>query len=162
MAIEEEHRLLVCWKLVDGKKTDSTMYKMKPYSGPAEYDIELREIIERHNARVPDPDNYRALIYRTDAETAKKLDSETAVKSELAKNDVYIKDTRDELKLDALKCFSRHNRPKDGCIDWCIESKTIGRKTGVAPEKRQYLCMYCPAAEHYAHRQRIELGLYDK
>ena len=150
----DDHRLLVC-------KTHAVMWKMKPYDGPAEYDQELRELCDRHNAQVPDAQICNAVIYRTDAETAKKLDSETAIKSDLAKNDVFIRDTRDELKVDALKCFSRHNRPKDGCIDWCIDSKTIGRKTGIAKDKRQYLCMYCPAAEHYAHRERIEMGLYD-
>jgi hypothetical protein len=31
----------------------------------------------------------------------------------------------------------------------------------VPPEKRQYLCMYCPAAEYYTHRQRVEMGMYD-
>ena len=154
MAIEESHRLLVC-------KTHGVMYKMRPYDGPAEYDQELRELCDRHNAQVPDPQNCSALIYRTDAETAKKLDTETAVKNELAKNDVFIRDTRDELKVDALKCFNRHNRPKQGCIDWCAEDKTVGRKTGIPKEKRQYLCMYCPAAEYYTHRERIQLGLYD-
>jgi hypothetical protein len=154
MANEQAHRLLVC-------KTHGVMWKMRPYDGPPEYDQELRELCDRHNAQVPDPQNCSALIYRTDEETAKKLDTETAVKGELAKNDVFIRDTRDELKVDALKCFNRHNRPKQGCIDWCAEDKTVGRKIGVPPEKRQYLCMYCPAAEYYTHRQRVEMGMYD-
>lgn len=154
MANDQAHRLLVC-------KTHGVMYKMKPYDGPAEYDQELRELCDRHNAQVPNPQDCNAIIFRTDEETAKKLDAETAVKGELEKNDVYIRDTRDELKVDALKCFNRHNRPKQGCIDWCADDKTVGRKVGVPKDKRQYLCMYCPAAEYYTHRQRIELGLYD-
>ena len=154
MANDQAHRLLVC-------KTHGVMYKMKPYDGPAEYDQELRELCDRHNAQVPNPQDCNAIIFRTDEETAKKLDAETAVKGKLEETDVYIRDTRDELKVDALKCFNRHNRPKQGCIDWCAEEKTIGRKVGVPVGKRQYLCMYCPAAEYYTHRQRIELGLYD-
>lgn len=149
------HRLLVC-------KTHGVMYKMRPYDGPAEYDMELRELCDRHNAQVPDPQNCRALIFRTDPETAEKLDMETILKKEMEDQDVYIRDFRDELKVDALRCFNRHNRPSDGCIDWCSEDKTIGRKVGIPKEKRQYLCMYCPAAEHYTHRQRQELGLYGK
>jgi hypothetical protein len=154
MSNDQAHRLLVC-------KTHGVMYKMKPYDGPAEYDQELRELCDRHNAQVPNPQDSNAIIFRTDEETAKKLDTETAVKGELEKNDVYIRDTRDELKVDALKCFNRHNRPKQGCLDWCADDKTVGRKVGVPKDKRQYLCMYCPAAEYYTHRQRIELGLYD-
>lgn len=152
---EDFHRLLVC-------KTHGVMWKMKPYDGPPEYDMELREICDRHNAQIPDPQNCSALIYRTDPETASKLDVETALRNDLEGHNVFIRDFRDELKVDALKCFNRHNRPKQGCLDWCSEEKTIGRKIGVPKEKRQYVCMYCPVAEYYTHRQRTELGLYDK
>lgn len=152
---EDFHRLLVC-------KTHGVMWKMKPYDGPPEYDMELREICDRHNAQIPDPQNCSALIYRTDPETASKLDIETALRTDLEGHNVFIRDFRDELKVDALKCFNRHNRPKQGCLDWCSEEKTIGRKVGVPKEKRQYVCMYCPVAEYYTHKQRTELGLYDK
>ena len=155
MSDKEFHRLLVC-------KTHGVMYKMRPYEGPPEYDQELRELCDRHNAQVPNPQDCRAIIFRTDADTASKLDVETALKNELQEQDVYIRDFRDELKVDALKCFNRHNRPNQGCIDWCNDDKTIGRKTGIPKDTRQYVCMYCPAAEYYTHRQRKELGLYDK
>jgi len=150
----DDYRLLVC-------KTHGTMWKLRPYDGPGEYDMELREICNRHNAQVPNPEACKASIFRTDAETAKKLDMETILTNKLKDHDVYIKDYRDELKVDALKCYSRHNRPKHGCIDWRIDAKIIGRKTGVPKDKLQYLCYYCPAAEYYTHRERIELGLYD-
>lgn len=159
---EPHNRLLVCWRLVDGKKRDGVIYKLTPYDGPAEYDMELQDILQRHKARNPDHENWRALIFRTDKETASKLDAETAIKGELERHDIIIKDFRDELKVDALRCFNRHNRPTSGCLDWCDESKTIGRKTGVPVEKRQFLCMYCPAAAWYTHKERQMLGLYDK
>lgn len=152
---EEMNRLLVC-------KTHGVMYRMRPYQGPPEYDQELRELCDRHNAQVPDPDNCRALIFLTDKETASKLDVETALKKELADHDVYIRDFRDELKVDALRCFNRHNRPSGSCSDWCAEEKTIGRKVGVPEDKRQYLCMYCPVAEFYVHKARQQMGLYGK
>ena len=148
------HRLLVC-------KHHGVMWKMRPYDGPAEYDMELRELCDRHNAQVPDPQNCRALIFRTDEETASKLDMETVLRNKLSEQDVYIKDFRDELKVDALKCFNKHNRPTEGCLDWCHESKTIGRKIGVPPDKRQYLCMYCPAGAYYAKKEREAMGMYD-
>lgn len=148
-------RILIC-------KTHGVMYKMRPYDGPAEYDQELIELCNRHNGQVQDPDNCRALIYRVDPDTASKLDVETALKGELAEQDVYIRETRDDLKVQALKCFNQHNRPDGGCPDWCDESKTIGRKTGVPPEHRQYICMYCPVGAHVAHVERKALGLYGK
>lgn len=148
-------RLLVC-------KTHGVMWKLRPYDGPPEYDQELIELCNRHNAQVPDPDNCRASIFRTDPETAEKLDMETLLKNELGEMDVYIRDFRDELKVDALKCYNKHDRPKAGCIDWCSEGKTIGRKIGVAPDKRQYLCMYCPVGSWVAEQERIAMGLYKK
>lgn len=148
-------RLLVC-------KTHNVMWKMRPYDGPPEYDMELRELCDRHNAQIGDPDNCRAMIFRTDPDTASKLDVETALKNKMADHDVYIKDFRDDLKVDALRCFNRHNRPSDGCPDWCDESKTIGRKTGVPTEHRQYLCMYCPVGAHVAHLERKQMGMYGK
>lgn len=148
-------RLLVC-------KTHGVMYKMRPYDGPPEYDQELIELCDRHNAQVQDPDNCKALIFRTDPETASKLDIETALKNELKEQDVYIRDFRDELKTDALKCYNRHDRPKQGCIDWCAEEKTIGRKIGVPKENRQYLCMYCPVGSWVAEQERIAMGMYKK
>lgn len=148
-------RLLVC-------KTHGVMYKMRPYDGPPEYDQELIELCNRHNAQVPDPDNCKALIFRTDQETASKLDVETALKNELKEHDVYIRDFRDDLKVEALKCFNRHDRPKGGCMDWCDESKTIGRKIGVPPSKRQYLCMYCPVGSWVAEQERAAMGMYKK
>lgn len=157
---EPMNRLLVCWRLVNGRKTDGVMYKMTPYDGPPEYDMELLDILERHKARHQDYENWRALIFRTDKDTASKLDAETAIKNELKAHDIFIKDFRDELKVDALKCFNKHNRPNKGCPDWCDESKTIGRKVGVPADKRQYLCMYCPAAEYPTYKERLKLGLY--
>jgi len=157
---ESLNRLLVCWRVVNGKKTDGIMYKMNPYDGPPEYDMELLDLLERHKARHQDFESWRALIFRTDKETATKLDAETAIKNELKSHDIFIKDFRDELKVDALKCFNRHNRPNKGCPDWCDESKTIGRKVGIPVDKRQYLCMYCPAAEYPTYKERLKLGLY--
>lgn len=155
MSDKEFDRLLVC-------KTHGVMYKMRPYDGAVEYDMELKELCDRHNAQVPDPENCKALIFRTDQETASKLDVETALRNELQEQDVYIRDFRDELKVDALKCYNRHDRPKQGCIDWCHESKTIGRKIGVPPDKRQYLCMYCPVGSWVAEQERKAMGMYDK
>lgn len=153
MAETGYERLLVC-------KTHGIMYKMRPYDGAPEYDQELRELCDRHNAQVPDPDNCKAIIFRTDPETAQKLDVETALKGEMKNHDVIIQEIRDDLKDEALKCYDKHNRPDGGCIDWCAEEKTIGRKTGVPKEHRQYLCMYCPVGSWVATQERHQMGLY--
>jgi hypothetical protein len=119
---EQEHRLLVCWREEpDGTKSGAIMYKMRPYDGAPEYDMELIDVLERHKARHQDHDKWRGLIFRTDKKTASKLDAETAIKNELKSHDLYIRDFRDELKTDAIKCFNKHNRPNTGCIDCCFD-----------------------------------------
>lgn len=149
-------RLLTC-------KDCATMYKMKDYDGPAEYDMELIELCNRHlqQAANPDPDAHRSLILRCDEKTWEALGDETQIKSELARNEWAVRELRDDLKVEALRCFDRHNRPKDMCLDYEDDSKTIGRKIGVPKEHRQYLCHYCPASAYVVHRARVAKRMYD-
>lgn len=147
-------RLLVC-------QSCGVMYKMRPFDGPAEYDMELIEIINRHLAQASDPrpESHISQIFRVDPDTADKLDVETAVKKELMKNEIWMRDFRDELKVEALKCYDRHNR-NPNCSEYCDDSKTIGRKIGVPKEHRQYLCMYCPVQAKVTEAARWAKGMY--
>lgn len=155
MAQADGPRLLVC-------KSCGVMYKMRPYDGPPEYDMELIEIINRHLAQATDPrpESHISLIFRTDEDTASKLDVETSVKNELMKNEIWMRDFRDELKVEALKCYNRHGRTPN-CNDYEAADKTIGRKIGVPKEKWQYLCYYCPVHSKVVESVRRAKGMYD-
>jgi hypothetical protein len=149
-------RLLAC-------RTCGTMYKMRDYEGNADYDMELQELINRHLGQAEDrnPESHLSLIFRVDESTWEKLGDETSVQKELLKNEWVVRELRDDLKVEALRCFNRHNRPANGCMDYEDESKTIGRKVGIPKENRQYLCHYCPAQEHVTHKKRLAKGMYD-
>lgn len=149
-------RLLAC-------KSCGVMMRMHDYDGPAEYDMELIELINRHlhQSKDPNPDAHRGLIFRCDQETWDKLGDETEVRKELMKNEWDVREIRQDLKVDALNCFNRHNRPSAGCIDYEDDAKVIGRKIGVPKENRQYLCHYCPASAFYIHKARQVKGMYD-
>ena len=149
-------RLLAC-------KSCGTMYRMHDYDGPVDYDMELIELIQRHlgQAKNPDPDAHKGLIFRCDEATWEKLGDETQVKNELMKNEWDVRELRQDLKVEALSCFNRHNRPSAGCIDYEDSSKTIGRTIGVPKEHRQYLCHYCPATSYVVHQNRKAKGMYD-
>lgn len=149
-------RLLAC-------RTCGTMYKMRDYEGNADYDMELQELINRHLGQAEDrnPESHLSLIFRVDEATWDKLGDETSVQKELLKNEWVVRELRDDLKVEALRCFNRHNRPSNGCMDYEDESKTIGRKVGIPKENRQYLCHYCPAQEHVTHKKRLAKGMYD-
>lgn len=149
-------RLLAC-------KSCGVMYKLPDYDGPPEYDMSLIDIIDRHLAKAADPrpESHISLIFRCDDETAAKLDVETTLKSELAKYNVEVHEMRDDFKTEALACFDRHSRPKQGCIDYEDDSKTIGRRVGIPKDKRMYLCHFCPAQDFVTHSLRVKKGMYD-
>lgn len=149
-------RLLTC-------QSCQVMYRLRDYDGPADYDMELIEIIQRHLGQAvnPDPDAHRSIIIRCDESTWEKLGDETKIKEELAKNEWEVREIRDDMKVEALRCFNRHNRPSGMCPDYEDDSKTIGRKIGVPKENRQYLCHYCPASAYVIHNVRKAKGMYD-
>lgn len=74
----------------------------------------------------------------------------------LAAFDSSFYDVRDTFKEDALMCYSKHLRPKDGCPDYKSDSKMLlpdtaadRREAGLPKPRRgtapvQYLCQYCP------------------
>lgn len=149
-------RMLVCLKC-------ETMWRMRDYEGPPEYDMELIDLIDRHLQRATDPrpESHPAQIMRVDEKSAKELDIESEVQKKMAEQGVFIREVRDDLKLDALKCYNKHSRPQGGCMDWENKSKAIGRTYGIPEQDRQYLCHLCPVASHVAFKQRQKAGAYD-
>lgn len=63
--------------------------------------------------------------------------------------------TRDTYREDALKCYDRHQRPKEGCIDWHNHDKRIGNPTseGWKTGPRVYACDFCPVASWVAKKE---------
>lgn len=150
-------RLLVC-------RSCGTMNRMRDYDGDAHYDAELQEVIRMHLERASDPrpEAHPSSLFRVDDADAEILDVESKLVEHMSKEQVFIKDTRDDLRTEALKCFNRHNRPQDGCIDWKDESKIVGRKIGVPKQHRKYLCEFCPVASYVMTEVRHKAGMYSK
>lgn len=68
--------------------------------------------------------------------------------------------TRDTYREDALKCFQRHGRPKEGCIDYQNHDKRIGNPTseGWKTGPRVYACNFCPVQTWVDKKKREEQG----
>jgi hypothetical protein len=131
-------RLLACYQC-------GTLSKLPDFSGHPTMDMALIEVCKMHqHHEVPDDQHKGGQLFMLDQATYDKIDPVTEVRKELAKNHVDMHDMRDELKDEAMKCFNRHGRPNDSCIDFESEHKTIGRKNGVPKAKRMYLCHFCP------------------
>lgn len=76
--------------------------------------------------------------------------------------------TKDTYREEAGKCFNRHSRPQDGCIDWEDRTKRLtddewerrGADLGL-DQKPVYLCHFCPVASWVQTQKRFKRGDYD-
>lgn len=78
---------------------------------------------------------------------------------------------RNTFQEEALKCFSAHRRPQDGCVDWHDKSKKLGnsmltyeeksdaKKFGLKRQSPRFLCDFCPVASQVEHKKSIAQGL---
>jgi hypothetical protein len=86
--------------------------------------------------------------------------------------DAWVYEATNTYAEDALRCYSDHHRPKEGCIDYWDESKRIGRPTaeGRAVLAEEYklgqsdphLCQYCPVQTYVTTQVNFKQGLYKK
>jgi hypothetical protein len=154
-------RFLVCF---DCKTID----RMGDHEGSVDRDFQLHETIQRHlktSDRGDDPAKHKSQIFAVPGDGSAFADmeqAERALTENLANAGVFIKETRDGLKVEALQCYNRHNRPTKGCIDWKDRSKKIGRHRGVPDNECMYLCEFCPAKAHYDFQARQAQGMYGK
>lgn len=132
-------------------------HRMKEHRG------QLVQIEEKHWHDVP-----------TRNEILKQLQDQLAGGTTGLHPEAYaIKNT---FQQDALKCFQKHNRPKDGCIDWEDRSKVIGNSLLTHEEKnaarehnlllrgkgsKRYLCHFCPVASQVKQKQFDKQGFYN-
>lgn len=79
--------------------------------------------------------------------------------------------SRDQLRTDALECYSQHLRPKGGCPDYMSDSKRILPDT--AAERKDvglpkpvdagvgvWLCQACPVNSYVVTQKRAAAGMY--
>jgi hypothetical protein len=135
---------------------------LRDYDGDPSNDWELKELVDRHlGAAVdPRPESHMSQLMRVDDEDLEKMDDETLSKALEDDLDLQISEFRDDFKEQAMTCYQLHSRPKGGCSDYCHESRVLGRKTGIAPENRSYLCYYCPVQVFVENKQNEASGLF--
>lgn len=68
--------------------------------------------------------------------------------------------TKNTFQADALACYSQHNRPKQGCIDWKDDRKRLGNPSQDPRAPKVYLCDFCPVKTYVVTEQRHRAGLY--
>lgn len=178
-------RLLLC-----KNKACQTLEELPIYTGPPEQEADdpllnnlVKRHLERHGAMA---DDEAALLVVADEDWADSAKRDGILKELTHRNtgfspEIYaVKNTFQE---DALRCYSAHSRPKDGCIDYCDHSKMLTTSAWKAegeelvdssdaklfkdhlkenkdPANDVYLCHFCPVQSYVNTEVRFKKGLY--
>ena len=152
----EEIRLLKC-------NTCVTTEELPDFKGPAEYDVLLEALVQKH--RFPDGNEHLGQLLRIE----KKYWDSPKIRKEILEKmwtghtgfDPEFYASKNTFQDDAMKCFNKHNRPDQGCIDWKIDRVRLGNPTKLGWETgpKVYLCDFCPVRAHVARKQQEARGL---
>lgn len=153
-----ELRLVVC-------KDCRSIEELPAYNGPVTKDILLEDTLSRHMtewsthevALIKVPESYWKTKNVRDRIVKQISQGGSKGIEELEGAEDYY-GTRDTYRDDALACFKRHQRPKEGCIDWHSPDKRIGNPTseGWKNGPRVYACDFCPVAAWVQKKQLEE------
>lgn len=140
-----------------------SLEEIPDFDGPPDYDVILQVTLQRHE----DPQGTRhkgRLIDVPERAWNIPVLREALVRqiSEgsrgLNEFDQSYYDVQDTFREDAMICFSQHNRPKEGCIDFNADSKrlmpdTKGDRKELGLSTRGmpviHLCSFCPVRSYY-------------
>jgi hypothetical protein len=140
-------RILICL-------TCKSLEELPDFDGPAEYDVLLEGLIDRHkfdNAdRTPHLGNLIAIDKKDWEDKKKREEILVQIKTALAGGttgfDPEFYASKNTYQADAMACFNSHKRPAAGCIDWHNDDKRIGNPTKVGWQigPKIYQCDFCP------------------
>ena len=141
-----------------------TLEELPPFYGDPELDHLLAIACESHLFPSGEPHKGKLFVLplRTWAHTESKKEIIRQIKGGgskgLAEIDDTFYDSRSNFMDDAMTCYERHNKPKDGCDDWQHSSKLLipntvkeRRAEGMAKYQdeagpKTYLCNFCPVS----------------
>lgn len=164
LAGKEVIRLVICAEC-------ASVDQLPDYKGPVDRrgnptdDFLLVDLLKRH-PKHPDGSEHFGSMMRVDARQWR----DPVYQAEILRR-VFDKDTgfgkefyavKATYQEDAMKCYSQHGRPKDGCIDWCDDSKLLGgqRANNGRMDSRIHLCMFCPVSTFVTTEIRYKKGYY--
>lgn len=153
-------RLLIC-------HTCRSIQEIPDFQGRPEDDVLLEHLLVAH--RFPDGNEHfgkLAEVLRADWEdSVRKAAIIEQIKAAVGgttgmPSEWYA--TKDTYAEDALKCYAKHGRPKEGCIDYCDSSKRIQNpsRAGWEGGPRVWLCNFCPVESYIQMRENHLAGMY--
>ena len=154
-----------------------TLEELPPYEGAPEQDHLLAIACEAHVFPSGEPHKGKLFVLplRAWAKPESKKEIIRQIKGGGSKGldeiDDKFYESRSTFMEDAMTCYGRHNKPKDGCEEWHASSKLLipntekeRRAEGLGKYKdeagpKTYLCDFCPVAIGVAQRKRKLLGM---
>lgn len=151
--------------------------ELPPYDGAPELDYLLAVTCEVHVFPSGEPHKGKLFVLpiRAWANLESKKEIIRQIKgggsAGLAEIDDTFYDSRSTFMEDAMSCYKKHNKPKDGCPDWHDNNLMLIPKTekerikeGMgsykdAPGPKTYLCDFCPVAIGVAQRKQKLIGM---
>jgi hypothetical protein len=162
---EPQIRLLVC-------RTCKSAEELPDHEGRPEDDVLLNITVERHQK----PEPHIGLLFKFPVKYWARKDVKESIMKQIQEGstglDVFgtnFYETKSTFQEDAMKCFSLHLRPSNGCSDYKISSKEL--KPGTEKDRRKeglgastaakvFLCDFCPAKMHYQKKSFDSKGLF--
>jgi len=141
-----------------------TLEELPPYEGDPEQDHLLAIAVEPHVFPSGEPHKGKLFVLplRAWAKEESRKEIIRQVKGGGSKGLAEIDDTyyvsRSNFLEDAMSCYGKHNKPKEGCPDWQDKSKLLIPNTikerkaeGMARYQdeagpKTYLCNFCPVS----------------
>lgn len=150
-------RLLVCFEC-------NSIEELPDYDGPHEHDVLLEELVSRHG---PEEDRHRGTLMQVEDKHWQSKKTRKGIIQQIWKGAKGLDDldedyyaTKNTFVEDAAKCYNRHNRPKDGCIDYKVHNKRIGNPLKGSPMK-VFVCDFCVVKSTVQEKVYKERGLYE-
>jgi len=153
-------RLLICHSC-------RSVDELPAFHGRPEDDVLLEDLIARHVF----PDGNEHMGKLAEIEEADWRDSYRRnaileqIKAAVEKSSGFPTEwyaTKSTYQDDALKCYKKHGRPDQGCIDYCDSKKRIGNPTrsGWQAGPRVFLCHFCPVETWVRTQEQWQRGVY--
>lgn len=158
-------RLLVC-------HTCRSIEELPPWDGPPESDVLLQISVDRHGeSHMGRLINVAALHWHSKTLRQQIIDQIQKGSPGLDVFGTSFYETRMTFAEDALQCYAKHLRPKEGCPEFRSEKKRLlpgtnaeRKELGLTPTEkgsgpRVFLCDFCPVRVYYAKKHNEATGL---
>lgn len=141
-----------------------TLDEVPDFDGPAEYDDLLEYAASKHET--PSGLRHRGQLFSVEEKVWRNDEARRGIVNQLrdgskgiAEIEPSFYNVRNTFMDDAMTCYKKHLRPKEGCPDWRSEKKKLVPDT--AAERKEaglpirpvgptrYICDYCPVRSYY-------------